>query len=120
QITIAAQHVVLAADLDMVIALRADALGPYRLRTGFAAIALEDRPRMGQGMVDHGYVVEKKVRVVLVDVDPFLDDGLIVVVQRNGACIERPRGPESHASRLPAHRICRRRRCRSIARSNSR
>ena len=32
QIAIAAQHVVLAADLDMVIALRTDAFGPHRRR----------------------------------------------------------------------------------------
>ncbi len=79
----------------MVIALRTDAFGPDRLRTGFAAIALEHRPWMRQGMVDHGYVVEKKVGIVLVDVDAFLDDGLVVVVQRNAACIERPRAPKA-------------------------
>src|SRR5258708_37635112 len=88
-------YIILGGDLDMVIALRTDAFGPDRLRTGFAAIALENRPRMRQCMVDHGDVVEKKVRIVLVEVDAFLDDGLVVVVQRNAACIERPRAPKA-------------------------
>src|SRR5215468_4944053 len=76
QIAVAAPHVVLVADADVVVALRADALGPHRPRTWFTAIALEDCPRMGQSVVDHRDVVEKKVSIILVEGDSFLDDGL--------------------------------------------
>src|SRR5215475_5283700 len=55
QQAVAAQHVLLAADADMDIALGADRLHPDRL--ALATHGLENRPRPGEGVIGHGDLV---------------------------------------------------------------
>src|SRR5262245_14289583 len=83
QQAVAADHVVLLADLHVVVALAAYGLNPQRLRIGIAAIGLAHRPWPGQGIVDYGDVEDEHVGVALVEIDALFHDRLIVVVQRN-------------------------------------
>ena len=87
----------------MVVALATDIFDPHRLPIGLPAIALEDRPRPRQRMVDHGDFVEQQVAVVLVEVEPLLDDGLVVVVERNSAGVVSARAGE--AARLDLEHV---------------
>ena len=49
-------------------------------------------------MVDGGDLVVEQIRIGLVEVDPFLDDRLVVAVQGQAAAVERARSP--HPARL--------------------
>src|SRR5262245_29855984 len=77
---VAADHVVLPADLHVIVALTADFLNPYRLRIALSAISLEYRPRPYQRMIDHGDFEDKRIGIGLVEMDALFDDGLVVIV----------------------------------------
>src|SRR5712691_4074659 len=84
---VAADHVVLLADLHVIVALAAHFLDPYRLRVALPAIGLAHQPRPRQRVVDHGHVEHEGVGVALVEIDAFFHNRLIVVVQRDAAGI---------------------------------
>src|SRR5262245_41627967 len=91
-----AQEIELLADADLRVVLAADEFGPVRPRSGVADISLVDSPRPRQGKVDHGNLVMQEVGIGLVERNPFLEDRLIVVVQReaggivDAGALERP------------------------------
>src|SRR5215510_7317575 len=78
QDAVGAQHVALAADLDMGVVLGADALAPDRARVLRAAIFLGRAPWARERVVDGGDLHDENVRIGLVLIDPLLEDALIV------------------------------------------
>src|SRR5712671_5434814 len=66
---VAADHVVLLADLHVIVALAAHFLNPYRLTIALAAIGLAHRPWPRQRVVDYGHVEHEGVGVALVEID---------------------------------------------------
>src|SRR5207247_2768435 len=88
---------------DMIVGLAAIVLGPCGIGIGTTPVVLRNRPRTRQRVVDHGDLVMGNVGIVLVYVNPFLDDGLIVGMQRKAAGVERTR--TSHAARLHLENI---------------
>src|SRR5712671_1784192 len=84
-----AEHVVLIRNGDMIVGLAAILLAPCGIGIGTTPVVLRDRPGTRQRVVDHGDLVMGNIGVILVDVYPFLDDGLIVGMQRKAAGVER-------------------------------
>src|SRR5215475_7937611 len=80
---IGAAHIAFIADLDVVVVLGADRLDPDRIAD--AVVVLGDGPRTGQRIVDGGNLVVEHVGLVLVLVEPLVDDGLAVRVKLNAA-----------------------------------
>src|SRR3984957_16245593 len=103
QIAVAAHVVGVLADGEPGIVLGADELLPDRLSIGAAAVALGGGPRTRERMIDGGDLVVEDVRIGLVLIDAFLDDGLIVLVQRQAGRIEDPRPLE--AARLDLEHV---------------
>src|SRR5262245_42272850 len=89
QIAVGAEHIVLFPDTDMLVALSTNRLDPDRV--ALATIVLSYRPRSGQRIVDRCNFVMENVRIRFVEVDPLLDHGLIVRVQRDAAGVESAR-----------------------------
>src|SRR5262249_12980797 len=87
--TVGADHVVLVADTDVLIALGADGLDPDRIV--HTQIFLGDDPGTAQRAVDGRDLIEQDVGIGLVVVDPLLDDGLAILVQGNPAVVDRAR-----------------------------
>src|SRR5205085_1768554 len=73
----------------MIVALATNIFRPDWSWTWIAAILLLHGPRMRQGMVDRGDVVMQESPILSVEINPLLDDGLIVLVQRNARAVER-------------------------------
>src|SRR5207237_7982322 len=73
---------VFRADEDLRVVLGATDFGPFRPWIGTAKVFLVDGPGPRQGVVDDRDFVVQHVWICLVDVDALLEDGLIVVVQR--------------------------------------
>src|SRR5262245_30225892 len=96
EVAVRAQEIIFLADGHMLVALAAIVLDPDRL--AHAAVFLGDRPRTGERRVDRGDLVVEEVAVGFVEIDPLLDDGLIVPVQGKAAALERA-GP-LHAAGL--------------------
>src|ERR1700730_8263564 len=65
QEAISAQEIVFRADDDLVVALGAESLAPVRMRIGVAPKGLVDAPGPRQGVVEHGDLVMKEVRIIL-------------------------------------------------------
>lgn len=86
QVAVIAHEVALLPDIDMMVILDAEVLGPQHF--GGATVAPGHRPWTGQGMVERRDVVVQHVPVGLVEVNPLLDDGLIILVQRDSVGIE--------------------------------
>src|SRR5262249_5226393 len=78
---VAAHHVVLGADPHMDVALGAGVVCPQHLL--LAAEVLGRRPRLGERAIGGGHLEVQQVRVSLVEVEPLLDDGGIVLGRRN-------------------------------------
>src|SRR6516164_6689809 len=95
QLAIGAEIIALVADLDPGIGLRAVVLEPHRLRIGIAAVELVDRPWPRQPVVDDGDVVVHDILVVFVEINPLLDDALVVVVKRGAGGIVDARSPNA-------------------------
>src|SRR5260370_24265465 len=73
------EHIVLAGD-----PVARDILGTIVLKpdwTFYTAIVLRDSPRPGQGTADRRDLVDQAIGAGLVEVDAFLDDGFIVLVE---------------------------------------
>src|SRR5215813_10020831 len=82
---VAAQVILLPADLHLVLVLAADGLEPIRIAV--AMIGTAHRPWSGQGIVVDRDVVAQDVRIGLVEVDALVDYGLAVLVERHAAGI---------------------------------
>src|SRR5262245_55813714 len=82
----------LSFDEDVVVVLGAAVLDPHSITR--AIVAARHRPGPGQRIVVGGDLVTQDVRVGLVEEDALLDDGLIVLVQRDAARIEDARAFE--------------------------
>src|SRR5260370_30267163 len=95
QQAIPAQEVVFLADDDLQVALAAIQLGPARTRIRVAPKCLVDAPRPRQGVVEHGDLVMKNVRIGLVEMESFLEGRLIVEVQRQPSMVESARTVET-------------------------
>src|SRR6266850_2507795 len=81
-----AYHVVVFADSKMEVGFGAVLFRPFGkdvLRV--APVVLCHRPGTRECVVNHGDLVMGDVRIGLVDVKAFLDDGLVVPVQRNAS-----------------------------------
>src|SRR5713101_6888423 len=87
QIAVSAQEIVLLADDDMLVALGANRLAPDRAFFCIAKVLLDNGPRTRQSIVDDGNFIIKRVRIGLVEIDPLLDDGLVVLVQRKAGAV---------------------------------
>src|SRR5580704_17838103 len=68
---------------------------PDRLLGGNAAVVLYDRPWTRQRTVDHGNLVVQDVGIGVVQIKPFLYDGLPVGVERDAASLVDPRPLEA-------------------------
>src|SRR5215831_18169784 len=88
---VGAQHVVIATDLYMVVVLGTDALPVSLAQIGIVLVAFDDRPGARQGIVDGRDLVDEEIRIGPVTVDSFLDDSLVVAVQRDTSGIKRAR-----------------------------
>src|SRR5713101_5088168 len=86
QKTVRAQKVIFLADTDVAVGFGADIFVPNRMV--FTLVVPHDRPGAGQRMVDRRDFGVKEVAVGLVEVDPFLDDSLVVLVQWEAISIE--------------------------------
>src|SRR5262249_21281750 len=89
------------AEHDLMIVFGADLLQPDRI--GGAVVAACHRPRPRQGMIDGRDLVMQEARIGPVQKDALLDDGLVVLVQRQAAIVERARFLE--AARLDDKRV---------------
>src|SRR5215470_5462548 len=78
----------------MIVVLGTVHLAPVRLAIRLAPVALENGPGPRQRTVDNGHLVAEEIAIVLVEIDPLPDDGLVVLVQRNAAAVERARSLE--------------------------
>src|SRR5215470_1702663 len=78
----------------MIVVLGTVHLAPVRLAIRLAPVALENGPGPRQRTVDNGHLVAEEIAIVLVEIDPLPDDGLIVLVQGNAAAVERARSLE--------------------------
>jgi hypothetical protein len=73
----------------MLVALGTNRFDPDRVAN--AMVVLGYRPRSGQRIVDRCNFIMQNVRIRFVEVDPLLDEGLIVRVQRDAAGVESAR-----------------------------
>src|SRR5262249_1542928 len=95
QQAVVAEEIVVLADDDMRIVLRANVLAPPDGLLGRnAAVVLRDGPRTRQGAVDHGDLVVEDVGIGAVEIEAFLDDGLPIFVERDAARLIDPRALE--------------------------
>src|SRR5215470_2344787 len=87
QEAVGAEEVPLPANLDMGVALGADALAPDRARILHAAIFFDRRPRTRERIVERGDLDDETVWIGLVLIDPLLEDALIIRVQRQAGVV---------------------------------
>src|SRR5215472_11748441 len=73
EVAVGAEEVVLLADDDLIVALHARALVPFRPWIGVAAERLVDAPGPRQSMVVDGDLVVQDVGIVLVEMKALLD-----------------------------------------------
>src|SRR5262249_14218174 len=76
-------NVSLIADLDPDVVLWAGLQQPYRARILLAHGLLDFGVRPRHGVIYHGDLVIERVAVRLVEIEPLLDDGLVVLVKWN-------------------------------------
>ena len=77
-----AQVIVLGADDDLVVAFGAGGLDPVRPRFRALAELPVDTPGTGQGMIEHGDFFMEDIGIALVEMEPLLEERLVVEVQR--------------------------------------
>ena len=120
QMAIGADHVIFARDIDVVVAFGTDILTPKRPRIGFAVIVLDDLPGTRERVVGHRDLVNEDILVRLAQIDPLVDNALIVRVQHEPGIVVDARPLEKTRLDVRACQRFRRHRCRPICRSNSR
>jgi len=77
------QKVRLTLNPDVWVVLRAVVLNPPGFVDRAAAVVLGNGPRTRQGVVEHGDFIVDVVRFVFLERVAFLDDGLVVRMQRD-------------------------------------
>src|SRR5262249_442536 len=107
QAAILAQVVGILADLDHRVVFRAERSLPHRPRPRIAPRLLGHRPGPRQCIVDDRHVVVEEVGIGLVEVDPLLDDGLVVVVERKTGAVVNARALEMAGVALAHARLLR-------------
>src|SRR5262245_59539197 len=103
QVSVGADHIVLAADLYMLVVLGADVFRPYRLLAGEPAKAALHRPGPCQRVIDGGDLVIEYVWIALIAVDALLDHRLLVLVERDATVVVGVRALD--AARLNHQRV---------------
>jgi hypothetical protein len=101
QEAVGAQIVVFLADHDVDAALYAGDPAEGRIGIGVVPERLVDAPGPRQGMIDRGDLVVHQVRIALVEMEPLLEDRLIVEGERQPGRIKGARpleGPRVSAS----------------------
>src|SRR5438477_10373816 len=88
QVAVGAEEIILSADLDVNITLGAYRFGPDRLLHPDAAIFLGRKPGTGQRAVDRRDLVDDRVGIGAVGVNPLLDHRLVIMVQRQAGSVE--------------------------------
>src|SRR6266436_5520339 len=81
------QEIVVVADNDLVVVLRAIKLQPVRTRIRVEHVFLVDGPRLCQRVVDHRELVVKDFRTGLVEMKPLHEDRLIIEVEGQAGCV---------------------------------
>src|SRR5262245_11326218 len=94
QIAFLVQAIGLVGDTHCLHVIDAEIFRPLRPRLRRPAIALLHRPGPRQGVVGDGHLVVQQILVCLVEIDALLDDGLVVLMQRNAAEVEGARPAE--------------------------
>jgi hypothetical protein len=79
----ASDEIVLIAYEDVTVVFGAIVLKPDRIR--HTALVLRHSPRAGQGVVDRHNPVMQQFRIGRIDVEAFLDDGLVVLMKWGAA-----------------------------------
>src|SRR5207302_1520314 len=77
QIAVGAEKIILAPDLDVTVAFRANLFEPLGSFDLLANVFLGHRPRARKRVVDRGDFVGKDVGLILVPGDSLLDDALV-------------------------------------------
>src|SRR5205823_3049775 len=95
QESVVAQHIVLAAQEDVLIGFDASGLGPDRPHLRRAAIILNHRPRPRQPVIDDRDFIVQDVLVPFVAVDTLFHGRMIIGVQWNGGAVERAQSPKT-------------------------
>ena len=90
----------LIANEGMLVVLDAARFVPIRTCLLGAAVIFCHRPRMRERMVDQRDFVMEDIPVGLVAINPLLDDGLIVLVQRNAGAVQGAQPAEAAISRV--------------------
>src|SRR6266699_3445855 len=93
QPAIHAQEIVLVVDLHVMVIGATNVLDPNGALRAIEAPG--HRPGVRQGMIDRGDLVAQEARIGVVEMDELPDDGLIVVVERKAAAVERARTLEA-------------------------
>src|SRR5205807_1496455 len=92
EVAIETDEIIVLANAHMRVVLGANRFAPPdRLLRLHAPIVLHDRPRSRESMVDRGNLVVQQVRICLIEINLLLDDGLIVLVQRQAGAVEAAR-----------------------------
>src|SRR5690348_5440591 len=86
ELAVESDEVGLSFDEDINIALAAAVFDPSCLVS--AAVAAGHRPRPGERVVDDCDLITQNVRIGRIKVDAFLNDSLVILMQRNAAGIE--------------------------------
>src|SRR6516164_9879415 len=100
EVAVSAEEVVLLADDDLIVALHARALVPFRPWIGVAAKRLVDAPWPRQSVVVDGDLVVQDVGIVLVEMKALLEHRLVVEGERQAGGVVGARPLE--ATRLDA------------------
>src|SRR6266478_5201850 len=101
EVAFAVREIQFAADRHPTIVLGA---GIFLInRVELAPIEARYSPRPRQRMVEGGDLIAQHVRIGLVEINPLLDERLVVAVQRNAGRIERARPP--HIAGLDFERV---------------
>src|ERR1700730_8629855 len=85
QDSVPVQEIVFLADDDQIVALGARRFAPVWARIRIGPKCLVHAPRSRQGMVERGYLVMQNIRIALVEMEPLLEQRLVVEGQRQPA-----------------------------------
>src|SRR5262245_6802083 len=87
QQAVSAQEIIFVTDHDLAVAFVANVFAPAWTRFRVAPESLVHAPRPCQCVVEHGDLVMKDIRIAFVEIEPLLEDRLIVEMQRQSGGI---------------------------------
>src|SRR5215831_6541734 len=88
QEAIGADHVIVAADAEMPVGFGTVLFVPDRIASRGPPVVLHDRPGMDERVIHDRHFVMRDIRILAVDIELFLDDGLVVAMQRKAGRVE--------------------------------